>query len=702
MRQHGVHQFIEKYNSVKNLTNTELLWGDEIEYSLVKFDPTARKGRIALRAAELRAMLNDKEKSPEAHYTEGCNWMPEYGSWMIEGTPNRPYSGYTNDLLRVEGNMRLRRARVLAALGSDETALTMTVFPRLGTEDFFAPSAPVNGPIASSKYIPDECINPHPRFGALTQNIRTRRGSNVDIRVPLFKDENTPEFKEDADPRGSAADCKPYIDMDAMAFGMGCCCMQVTFQARDIDESRYMYDQLVVLSPVFLALTAATPILRGRLADTDVRWNTISASVDDRTDAERGDDAAQAEEGDPRQAGRGKRPLSKSRYASVSGYIYNCRQNPGMVFKYNDVDRALDEWSLSTLLDAGVDEVLAQHIAHLFVRDPLVIFEGRIEELDDKVDTDHFENLQSTNWQTVRWKPPPACDNPNAPRIGWRTEFRPMEVQLTDYENAAFAVFVVLVTRVILAFDLNLYMPMSMVDANMRRAHCRDAVSTQKFFFRKNIAPPQPSNKAGAGGEEAQDDCGVCFGGVGDGGEELTDEDEVVEMTIEEIFNGKGNYYPGLIPLVQAYLEHIRCAPQVQAQVQKYLDLVEARAAGQLPTAATWIRNFVTNHPEYRQDSVVSDEIAFDLMQACRDIGSGHRPAEELLGEGVKIKPILKENAYDVPLSGVKISNARSKELLESYMKRASRRKMAKQEKAEQEISQNQADAVNNTTKGFA
>lgn len=36
-----------------------------------------------------------------------------------------------------------------------------------------------------------------------------------------------------------------------------------------------------------------------------------------------------------------------------------------------------------------------------------------------------------------------------------------MEIQLTDFENAAFTVFVILLTRVILAFDLSLYIPMS-------------------------------------------------------------------------------------------------------------------------------------------------------------------------------------------------------------------------------------------------
>ena len=58
----------------------------------------------------------------------------------------------------------------------------------------------------------------------------------------------------------------------------------------------------------------------------------------------------------------------------------------------------------------------------------------------------------------MRFKPPPPHSN-----IGWRVEFRSMEIQLTDKENAAFAVFVVLLTRTILKFDLNFYIPLSKV-----------------------------------------------------------------------------------------------------------------------------------------------------------------------------------------------------------------------------------------------
>lgn len=40
------------------------------------------------------------------------------------------------------------------------------------------------------------------------------------------------------------------VHMDAMAFGMGCCCLQITFQAKDVDESRFIFDQLAVLAPM--------------------------------------------------------------------------------------------------------------------------------------------------------------------------------------------------------------------------------------------------------------------------------------------------------------------------------------------------------------------------------------------------------------------------------------------------------------------
>jgi len=150
--------------------------------------------------------------------------------------------------------------------------------------------------------------------------------------------------------------------------------------------------------------------------------------------------------------------IPKSRYDTVSTYI---SQDPALRPEYNDLDLVIDEQVKKRLVDNGMDERLATHFAHLFIRDPLVIFQETLDESpDDK--SDHFENIQSTNWQHMRFKPPPPGGN-----IGWRVEFRSMEIQLTDHENAAFAIFIVLLTRAILSYGLNLYIPISKVSIKM-------------------------------------------------------------------------------------------------------------------------------------------------------------------------------------------------------------------------------------------
>lgn len=156
--------------------------------------------------------MNDlKEKEAiNSQLVEGCNWVPEFGSWMVEATPNRPYTGYTTDLLRVERNMRLRRKRMLTVLEPDiEVAPTISAFFMLGAQgnDGSVPPTKVGGPQAESEYLSDDVINPHPRFGTIARNIRRRRGEKVNIRVPLFRDLETPEFKGFDLPHGDVDGC---------------------------------------------------------------------------------------------------------------------------------------------------------------------------------------------------------------------------------------------------------------------------------------------------------------------------------------------------------------------------------------------------------------------------------------------------------------------------------------------------------------
>jgi len=824
IRKAGTRQFVSTYNRVKDLKGDELLWGDEIEYGVFQIDPESKKVRLSLRAKEIMDELNRKEHE-HAQIVEGCNWVPEYGAWMVEATPNRPYTGFTTDLLRVERNMRLRRKRILTVLKDNEIAPTISAFPMIGAQgnDGTVPAVPVGGPVTQSEYIGDGIINPHPRFGTLTANIRQRRGEKVNIRVPLFPDVNTPEYEgttlssigsqgrcsrdaqhlwrygkgdasqdkygrdtvvvgcskssrdekvdesenmvvmqkwlvdvqcegckglfyrsapnvivADADwPRngetvvgheipdvpgwirlqngyylpihsadgeisfltkistranhtngdakevlgsdiplfrgakkggelslngGSIAIAEsatatvveekkvdspstptkenrenvvPAVHMDAMAFGMGCCCLQITFQATDVDESRFIYDQLAVMAPIMMALTASTPVMKGRLLDTDCRWGIISESVDCRTPAERGREDPNA----PYESynAKGQRRIYKSRYDSISTFIYqghstgNVTGTANRVLNtYNDIPLPIDQEKFESLRKAGVDPALAQHIAHLFIRDPLVVFDGAVEEVDDEVQTEHFESIQSTNWQTVRWKPPPPRNSQNDPHIGWRTEFRSMEMQLTDFENAAFSVFIVLLQRVILTFDLNLYIPISKVDANMQRAHSRNAAAKGKFYFRRHMAPLEEGDdgygvkyvsmfaRAVNGGEVSDDvpELDVDENGVSHQRKtapmaDANDEENAYEeMSMCEIMTGKGDYFPGLIPLVRAYLDHINCCAVTTGKLTQYLDFIESRATGELVTPATWMRNYIRSHPDYKGDSVVSDLIA--------------------------------------------------------------------------------------------
>ncbi|KAF4314145.1 Glutamate-cysteine ligase catalytic subunit [Botryosphaeria dothidea] len=627
VREWGIEQLLAIWRRAKGKERDAMLWGDEIEYLVVAYDDANHKVKLSLRQADILAALAADEKLlnegggvPDIQQVDVKKgdtapvFHPEFGRFMLETTPGKPWGIGFKDLLDVEPNMKRRRVIAKEHMDPAEAPITMTTFPRLGLGDFITPSYPPSGPKLRSQYVPDEIANPHIRFPTLAANIRARRGRKVEINVPVFRDERTPwpfqdptvnydlhNWPEDDDVRNGAAK-ENHIYMDAMAFGMGSCCLQITFQAKNIEEGRKMYDQLSPLGPILLALTAATPVYKGFLADTDVRWNQISKSVDCRTAEELGEK--------PLKNDRWRIP--KSRYASNSTYI---AQDSRLRKEYLDPDLVIDPALKQRLVDGGMDDLLATHFAHLFIRDPIVVFNEDLQELDlDKVD--HFENLQSTNWQHMRFKPPPHGSD-----IGWRVEFRPMEIQLTDFENAAFSIFIVLITRAILSYDLNFYIPIPLVTENMEVAHARDAVNSRKFYFRKDPFSPRPAHPNGS-----KRGSGTASPAVADNGAATPPlgpvESEYSLMTVAEIMNGQPttNGFPGLIPIVESYLDSMNVDVETRCDLARYLDLIRRRADGTLWTAAKWIRHFVAEHPKYEKDSVVGEDIQYDLVKAVEEI----------------------------------------------------------------------------------
>lgn len=85
-----------------------------------------------------------------------------------------------------------------------------------------------------------------------------------------------------------------------------------------------------------------------------------------------------------------------------------------------------------------------------------------------------------------------------------------------------------------------------------------------------------------------------------------------------------------------SYLDTLEVEPSEMIRIHEYLELIKRRSNGEktvyltlkaysltgslrlgsLITPATWIRNFVRSHPAYKLDSVVSQDINYDLFVA--------------------------------------------------------------------------------------
>lgn len=339
------------------------------------------------------------------------------------------------------------------------------------------------------------------------------------------------------------------------------------------------------------------------------------------------------------------------------------------------------------LINEGkLDKYLANHFAHLFIRDPLVIFNERIDQ-DNELENDHFENIQSTNWQTLRFKPPALYtkDTNLQNKPGWRVEFRPMEIQLTDFENAAYSTFIALLSKAILKYKPNFYIPLLKVELNMKLAHKVDSVLNDKFWFRSfdlwNIDSSEfndyglewfdrfltEDDNQNGNGTHLNGNTNGANGANGANGsvlngsklprgcdgktvEEINDVDDHgidQRYSICRIINGCAKF-PGLIKLVIKLLA-TELIPQALKTTSKenliedvitlryYLYLIAARASGEIPTTAHWIRNKVTNHEQYNHDSKVSEEINYDLVQDCIKITdlNDRQLIESLFGDSI-------------------------------------------------------------------
>jgi glutamate--cysteine ligase catalytic subunit len=634
IKQHGIIQFINLYRNFSPLTidsESADTWGDETEHHIIYWNHEEGEVKLLANAGEFQNFFNE--------FKEETNTIlqPEYGSWMLEATPSKPFTSLSiRELSQLTAHFSNRRSSIVSFLSlfGNFSLSNISSYPLLGVDDYVVQVPSLSRSIEAAKTLPkekflkegmspfeitrrdsdptkeeikteeellfdhetneysqslftfDKAINPHPRFPTLSKIIRERRGEKVAIKVPLFMDTETPpQIASKTEPHPG------YIYMDSMAFGMGCNCLQITYQARTIDHARYLHDQLLAISPIFAALSASAPIYKGKLADIDLRFTIISQSVDDRTKEEK-------DSNDPHY-------IPKSRYSHNSHYISN---HESVMEHHNDTYKLkVDQGYMKMLKDGHVDDRLAYHIASLFVRDPLVVFEKGIEVNDNEI-TAHFENFQSTNWNSIRFKPPPSFES----TIGWRIEFRPMDIQLTDYENAALTAVISLLVKLLSTYNVNFIIPISVGDKNMERAHKRDAILKEKFLFRKNIVSAEYKK--------------LDLDKTGYLRSSLTvpaEKEEIVEMTLAEILEGKPEIeYKGIFPLLRELIDESEGTIEDKENVNDYLDFLSQRARGTYKTGAKYIRDYVRSHPSYKFDSVITEQLNYDLLKHLEDINN--------------------------------------------------------------------------------
>eukprot|EP00106_Octopus_bimaculoides_P021159 XP_014788601.1 PREDICTED: glutamate--cysteine ligase catalytic subunit-like [Octopus bimaculoides] len=382
----------------------------------------------------------------------------------------------------------------------------------------------------------------------------------------IYKDKNTvmpygEDLSEYEDNEEMMKALKPgHIYMDTKLFGVCCCVIQVTFQAAGVKEAAYLFDNFVPLTPIMAALTAGSPIYRGLLSEFDSAWRPLSWSCDDRTRQERGLEPLT----------EGKVLVDKTGFDSIGRYISVDNQF------YNDYDYCYDHRQYELLKAEGIDEIMAKYVAHLLLKDPLNLRKEKIDQ-DIFKDSGHIQAIFNSNGHSLKLKLPDE-------KSGWKVEFRTMEDQLTDFENAALIVFLILLNRAIVTLKLNLLIPITKYFG----IYC---TKSRIVLF----------------------SCQLEFANC-----ELTD-DIYTLMTIDEIMNGKDDF-PGLIPLIHKYLDHVDYDASKRPQIMQYLKYFSDKAAGKIMTMAQWTRQFVRNHEEYKNDSVVSDRITYDFIMECERI----------------------------------------------------------------------------------
>ena len=575
LKRNAALQLAKLLRTFEDFTKNEaesLKFGTELESHLLK--------RKTVNGQTIYPVFIDSKpfmkKAMDAH--KDLDIKEEFSAWMVELLPKEPFFHF---LSLKEIRAHFLEVKELALENTEDPILIsgLSVLPHIGTlhyhtgpkDEIYEMKDRENlNKYSLSNYFLDETITDHSRFRTFTQNTRMRRGGKPQIRVPIFQDANTTE-KE--------------LVLDHFGFGMCNTALQITYSCVDLAEARLAHDLLQVLSPFMLAFSASICALGGKLIDWDARFNIIEQSTDDRKEAER-------------------LIIKKSRYSTINFFLSNDKKCKD---KYNDSKYTLNKTFQKDLYKyltengskLAKDKRLLNHFAYLFIRDSLIVFPERAVK-GYMEDTNDFEGIQSSNWHSMRLKPPPSYDSD----LGWLLEFRCMDSPITEKEKSILVFITTLFMRIVTdkKLDVNFYVPISVVDKNYDEAIKRDALVKGKFIFRKHFCPLLPGFEK--------------------------DNDETVELTVEEFWAGNSKF-AGMKALFDKFVElnaeklaaeSKLTGEDVVQNIERGYEFLLARAKGKIVNSSKYLRDFILKHPDYKQDSNLSDKIVADVIEKVLEI----------------------------------------------------------------------------------
>jgi len=173
-----------------------------------------------------------------------------------------------------------------------------------------------------------------------------------------------------------------------------------------------------------------------------------------------------------------------------------------------------------------------------------------------------------------------------------------MDIQLTDFENTSLIVMLSMLVNIINHFNLDFIIPIKYADVNMERAHKRNGVLNEKFWFNKNFVQSSDYTQSNlhksdflSSKQEAKDRV----------------EPEYEEFYIHEILAGKkGTDFKGIVPIMQDFMKLQKYSDNNMKHITHFTDFLIARANGNVPTGAKFIRDFVNQAPSYKKNSNVT------------------------------------------------------------------------------------------------